>query len=278
MRANLQSKCGGARVTTAESSARQPLVTVVTVVFNGANDLEPTIQSVIEQRQSDLEYIIIDGGSTDETLDLIIKYEHSIDYWVSEPDKGIYDAMNKGIAAATGKYILHINAGDRLLSVPTAELLDCLKNSVNVATFRVQLDDGSLHVPKGPFSMLISNAWHHQGTFYSRDAHLGYDTSYRVFADFDHNQRMAKGNTSLKIFDKVVAYHENTGLSSSMKHFDEVFRSIRKNSGIFFLPIAYVTFKIDGLRRRLSVATCRVNCWPRRMSRQDTSKGGDWPK
>ncbi len=82
-----------------------PLVTVITVVLNGMGYLEKTIQSVINQTYPNVEYIIIDGGSTDGTLDIIKKYEDQISYWVSEQDNGIYDAMNKGIDVATGDYI-----------------------------------------------------------------------------------------------------------------------------------------------------------------------------
>ena len=252
MHLTVESKCGGKRLKgiAAGVSANPPLVSVVTVVFNGAAELEPTILSVLAQGCSDLEYIIIDGGSTDETVALIRKYEDQIDYWLSEPDAGIYDAMNKGIASATGEYVLHMNVGDRLLFPPTSELAECLQEKVDVATFRVRLDGGSLHIPKSPGFMRISNVWHHQGTCYRRKAHLGYDPTYRVFGDFDHNQRMAKATDSIRIFDRVIACHENAGLSSNMKYFEEVFKSIRKNSGWFYLAVAYFGFKIHGLRRR----------------------------
>jgi glycosyltransferase involved in cell wall biosynthesis len=76
----------------------QPLVSIITVVFNGREFLEATILSVIRQRAFGFEYLVIDGGSTDGTLDIIRQYAADIDWWVSEPDKGIYDAMNKAIA------------------------------------------------------------------------------------------------------------------------------------------------------------------------------------
>lgn len=90
-----------------------PLVTIVTVVYNAESFLEKTIQSVLSQTYSNIEYLIIDGGSKDGTLDIIKRYETSIDRWISEPDKGIYDAMNKGIKLASdGGYITFLNAGD----------------------------------------------------------------------------------------------------------------------------------------------------------------------
>ena len=92
---------------------RLPLVTIITVVLNRKNELENTIRSIINQTYPNIEYIIIDGGSTDGTLGIIKKYEDYIDYWVSEPDEGIYDAMNKGVSLAFGQWINFMNAGDK---------------------------------------------------------------------------------------------------------------------------------------------------------------------
>jgi glycosyltransferase involved in cell wall biosynthesis len=93
-----------------------PLITIVTIVRNGEKYLEKTIQSVIDQTYPNVEYIVVDGGSTDSTLDIILKYEDKIDYWVSEPDEGIADAMNKGIYLAMGQLINHLHAGDQFAS------------------------------------------------------------------------------------------------------------------------------------------------------------------
>ncbi|PCI28039.1 MAG: glycosyl transferase [SAR324 cluster bacterium] len=96
------------------SYKNKPLISIVTVVFNGEEFLEETIQSVANQTYDNVEYIIIDGGSVDETLDIIKKYEEQIDYWVSEKDNGIYDAMNKAIEVYFGEYIWFLNAGDTI--------------------------------------------------------------------------------------------------------------------------------------------------------------------
>lgn len=96
-------------------------ISIITVSYNAAKTIEQTIQSVVNQTYDNIEYIIIDGGSTDGTVDIIKKYEDKIAYWVSEPDKGIYDAMNKGILKASGEYIYFLGADDWLYNESVME-------------------------------------------------------------------------------------------------------------------------------------------------------------
>lgn len=96
------------------SALSQPFVTIITVVYNSEALIEKTIQSIISQTTDDYEYIIIDGNSKDGTLDIIRRYSSNINHWQSEPDHGIYDAMNKGLSLAKGKFLLFINSGDLL--------------------------------------------------------------------------------------------------------------------------------------------------------------------
>jgi glycosyltransferase involved in cell wall biosynthesis len=105
---------GGKRILGTTAEKQPPVVSVITIVYNGGDLLEGTIKSVLKQDSSHLEYIIIDGGSKDQTLDIIKKYSDQIDFWISEPDRGIYDAMNKGLNAATGDYVWFMNAGDHI--------------------------------------------------------------------------------------------------------------------------------------------------------------------
>lgn len=109
---NQRSQTGSQPAKTTPEADFLPLVTIITVVYNNDLYLEETINSVINQSYPNLEYIIIDGGSTDQTLDIIRRYQDRIDYWLSESDRGLYDAMNKGIALATGEIIGILNSDD----------------------------------------------------------------------------------------------------------------------------------------------------------------------
>ena len=94
------------------TKTNEQIVSIITVCLNSEKFLEQTIQSVISQSYDNIEYIIIDGGSSDKTVEIIKKYERFLRYWVSEPDKGIYDAMNKGVSHARGEWIGIINSDD----------------------------------------------------------------------------------------------------------------------------------------------------------------------
>lgn len=108
------------------SKPEKPLISIITVCYNAASLLERTIKSITAQTFRNIEYIIIDGGSTDGTIDIINKYDECIDHWISEADRGIYDAMNKGLRFATGDYVWFINAGDEIYSHDTLEKISPL--------------------------------------------------------------------------------------------------------------------------------------------------------
>lgn len=128
------------------SEIEKKTVTVITVVFNAFDSIEKTILSVINQTYLNIEYIIVDGGSTDGTLDIIKKYGDKITRWISEPDKGIYDAMNKGVKLATGRWINFMNAGDVFYSHDTISKLSFLfgeKHNIIYGTTNMVMNFGS---------------------------------------------------------------------------------------------------------------------------------------
>lgn len=240
----------GGRRTRGEVLDSKPLVSIITVVFRDKEELRGILTNVFEFDTNEFELIVIDGGSNDGTVELLQQWDDKIAYWLSEPDSGIYDAMNKGISAARGEYILHLNAGDRLKHLPRMALAQCLSEGVDVASFPVLMDHGEMYRPKTGFLLRIDNTWHHQGTFYFRARHLGYNAQYRVFGDLDLNQRMLKSDRTVRLFDQVVSHHLNNGVSMRRTDVHEVYKSIRDNFGAPYVAIAFLWFKYKGMRQR----------------------------
>lgn len=181
-----------------------PKISIITVVFNGEKYLEETIQSVINQTYDNVEYIIIDGGSTDGTLDIIKKYEEQVDYWVSEKDTGIYDAMNKGIKVFKGDYINFLNAGDSFVNKDV--LNDIFNNNGNYADIiygAISLRDDNMkyitHVNPKKFTKFNLMFWGtgtlcHQAMFVSKNIMQPYGLDYKLKGElnwyFDLEKRM----------------------------------------------------------------------------------------
>lgn len=166
-----------------------PLVSIITVALNADRFIEKAIRSVINQAYPNVEYIIIDGGSKDGTTDIIKKYEDRIDYWVSEKDKGIYDAMNKGISLAFGKYINFLNADDQFV-FDFSEIIDSLiqdylfiYGKVNAVNNKGQILYIYGHALKGKEDILRDMGPHHQTIFFNRKYLDFYDISYSPISD-----------------------------------------------------------------------------------------------
>ena len=207
---------------------RRPLLSILVVVFREAGEIERILDNLAEFRCPEIEVVVVDGGSDDGTVETLERREAEVDYWLSEPDSGIYEAMNKAIRAARGEYLLHMNAGDRLLEVPSATLR---ASDADVICCRVMEESRGVFVPATGWLLHGGNTWHHQGTFYRRRSHLGYDESYRVFGDFDLNQRMMLARKKVKLLDALVATHATGGVSSGETWRSEEMRCIRQNFG-----------------------------------------------
>jgi len=203
------------------SPEAKTLITVVTVVYNGEQFLEETILSVINQTYDNVEYIIIDGGSTDGTLDIIKKYEHAIDYWVSEKDKGIYDAMNKGIDLATGEWINFMNAGDGFYS---EKVLIGAFGQTAYAGVHILYGNHQVIYPTGKIRNAkageVKDLWKgsqfcHQATFVKTVFHKKhkFNLCTKIVADFEFFYKAKKNNASFKRIDLMVAKFEAGGVS-----------------------------------------------------------------
>lgn len=235
-----------------QSSEKLPLVSIITVVYNGVSELGSTIDSVLRLDYDNIEYIIVDGNSKDGTRDLIRRYEGAVDYWVSESDNGIYDAMNKGIALSTGDFVYHLNIGDRILAIP-AEALIGLPASTACLACSVQLGNGQVFDSTSGIGLRYHNTIHHQGCFYRRGPQIRYSTDYKVFSDFDLNQRLKKSGLAIATSSVIVAEHDRGGASHQRSDFGEVFRIVNRNYGPLWVAVCFLYFKLSGLRHRMGL-------------------------
>ena len=231
---------------------RGPKISVITVVRNGAQYLEETILSVIEMKKTvELDYLIIDGCSTDGTVGLIKKYSDQISYWVSEPDSGVYDAMNKGWAAAASSFILFMGAGDRLISLP--ENLD--QYSCNDVVYgRVIMGEKVVFSPRIGWHLKLYNSLHHQALIVNKACHPAapFSTCYRIYADFDFNQRLMKSGARFIYSPQFIAFAHPGGISDQ-HDFMESLKIIRKNFGILWALMAttaYAAMRVFPLLKR----------------------------
>jgi glycosyltransferase involved in cell wall biosynthesis len=200
-----------------------PVVTVITVVYNAEATLEATMLSVLAQDWPQMEYLVIDGGSTDGTLDIIRRHSARLGGWVSERDRGIYDAMNKGIRVAKGEWIHFLNAGDRFASPNVltrcmqtvrpgdgAIYGDCL---IEYNGFRRRVEGkGPEHLPLGlPFS--------HQAVLIRREAivNSGFDLGDGTAADYGMIARLRRDALCFRYAPVAIAIFQAGGISDTRR-------------------------------------------------------------
>jgi len=197
-----------------------PLITVVTVVRNGEKTIKETMMSVTGQTYGNIEYIIVDGGSLDGTIETIRRHEKWIDYWVSETDSGIYDAMNKAMNLATGDWIYFLGSDDVLYSENIIfDVVKCL-NDVECIYYGDVCFKYKRYIYAGKFSKLklLHKNIPHQAIFYPKSVYKknSYLTKYKVLADYYYNISLF-GNTTFEYMNCIVALYDDRGYSSQHK-------------------------------------------------------------
>jgi len=204
-------------------------LSIITINRNNCAGLSRTMDSVIRQTCKDFEWILIDGASTDGSVDLIRQNSQNMSYWVSEPDHGIYNAMNKGLRHAHGEYCLFLNSGDWLAKDNSLEeVLQILSGDIFVARslyYNGQKITGkSRYLSQGNFSLstLARESLPHQSTFIKTDLLRkagGYDETYRLLADWAlFLQTAISGKTEFVFSDICTSVYDTSGLSATQKN------------------------------------------------------------
>lgn len=230
-----------------------PLISIVTVVYNGEAFLEKTIQSVLSQIYKNIEYIVIDGGSTDGTVDIIKKYEEDIDYWVSEKDGGIYDAMNKGAQLATGDFINFMNAGDVIDSDKAIELIvQNMKDMNDTYYSRAKIISDTFTWVYPALDVQDYGKWlnlnlpNHQTMFFPKSFYKStlYDLRLRLTADDDYKLfALDRGNTEFT--DILYVKFKRDGVSSNHKSYKLFFQRLKESYIRNFKHKRWIRFVID---------------------------------
>lgn len=211
-----------------QRDTNKPLISVITVVFNRVTKIERAIQSVLNQGYDNIEYIIVDGGSTDGTLDIIKKYEYEIDYYVSEKDKGIYNAMNKGLSLATGDFVAILNSDDWYSNDTIVESVEALLKRKADYSYgeAIVVDADGTPIGKHATKFMDAKAFfelspcNHGTMFISHDAYekIGYyDEKYKIAADFKMQLRLIENHFRACEVENPVYYYEIVGASATQQ-------------------------------------------------------------
>jgi len=237
-----------------------PKVSIITVTYNCRELLKNTIDCISDQSYRDIEHIIIDGNSNDGTVEVILSNKNKISYWVSEPDNGIYDAMNKGLKAAKGDYILFLNAGDTFYDVNTLNNIQFTKypladifygetmmvdqngNQLGLRRKKLPYDLSWQHFKQG---MVVC----HQSVFVKREIAPPFDLKYRYAADIEWVLCSLKNSKQVIFTNSIISNFVEGGFSNQnlVKSWIERFIILKVHFGLFQSIISHFSFFIDRL-------------------------------
>lgn len=224
-------------------------ISIITITYNASHWLERTMLSVLKQTCTDYEYIIVDGASTDGTLDIVKGLEQQFEgrlFWQSEPDKGLYDAMNKGIVRATGEFVWFMNAGDEIYSVETLQhVINAISDQTDIVYGKACIVNAvgqkvSEHHKTTPPNLTLEHLLNglvvsHQAIIVRRSITKLYDTQYRICADYDwviKNVRISRQNVYI---DNYLCKFLTGGVSNKQRQraWKERFCIMRMHFGLW---------------------------------------------
>jgi len=215
-----------------------PRITIITSTFNAEKDIERAIKSVVAQSYKNIQFVIIDGGSTDRTIEIVKKYDNYVSVLISEKDNGIYDAWNKGLVVAEGSWIAYLGADDEYLPDAILNYVNHINKFVDVdvdyVSSKVGLIDSS-----GKLFRVIGKAWDwkvfkkymctaHVGSFHSKaffDKYGNFNTDYKIVGDYEILLR-ANRNLKASFLDAITVNMQMGGVSNQNRYaFDEVMKA-----------------------------------------------------
>jgi len=231
---------------------------IITVNYNNAAGLEKTIKSVLSQTYADFDFVVIDGGSTDASKGITEQYQDKISYWVSEKDTGVYNAMNKGIRAAKGEFVLFMNSGDVFFDANVLKNADPLISSDYAIYYgnNIKKSPSSERLKTYPeklnFSFFYSSSLNHQSAFIKRslfDDLFYYNEKYKIASDWEFfAYAICLQNVPYKYLNQTISIYDFTGISSTQSQLlaEEKLDSIRKHFPAFeddYVDISLLTSK-----------------------------------
>jgi putative colanic acid biosynthesis glycosyltransferase WcaE len=202
-----------------------PLISIITVILNQKNKLEKVIKNVGQQYYPNIEHIIIDGGSTDGSQEVLNKYSNQIAYWISENDNGIYDAMNKGIDFSSGEWIYFLGADDSFFNNNTLKIIfeeEVINSKISIVFGNVLFSNGRLFKSRFNKFIYFKNTLHHQGVFYRHHLFNNFryghflsteEKFFRVSGDYQLNLFLYLKGIQYKYIDMIIAKYDCGGLS-----------------------------------------------------------------
>lgn len=232
-----------------------PFISIITVVYNSEKYLEKTILSIAKQNSTIVEYIIIDGGSKDDTINIIQKHKQHIQKSISEPDNGLYDAMNKGLQMASGEYVWFINSGDKIYDTSTVESIAKIAQSQNFPDViygeTIIIDENEqeigprrLKVPKNLSwkSLIDGLVICHQSFIVKRNIAPKYNLKYKIAADYDWILKCLKNSKNVYNSKLILSRYLDNGFSKNNipKALSERFVIMIKNYGFIRTTLNHI--------------------------------------
>lgn len=223
------------------SYSTRPTLSIITINLNNHDGLKRTIDSVIEQTFIDYEWIVIDGGSTDGSRELIEQYSGHFSYWVSEPDKGIYNAMNKALPHVNGEWIQFLNSGDCLCERSTLEKVFCQSIDADILYGNMILTDKDTqstvtYTDNITLSYFLDHSINHQSNFYKKELFETnrYDETFKIVSDWALHILFVLQGKRFKHLNQFIAFFDANGLGSSST---ELFFKERERMFEKYIPI-----------------------------------------